>query len=477
MKVDANLAELFGDPDTFDFEALIAQMELLHSNVSGLLGKGSITSRVELPNNGSYMNDEPLPNEEVMGLLSKYFGDCVNWKSPRTMFNVTPPVIGGTIASSAISGYLNQTLVSDMACGGFAKLEMDVIRIISNLVGWDDQSSGIFTFGGTATNMYGVKIGLNKADRDISQNGVQNIITIDSDQAHSSHKTITDWLGIGLRNNVILRAGRNGELDSNELIGSLEEIIKSGKKIGCVTLSGGTTYDHAIDPIGRVKEGIDRLVQKHSLDYIPHLHVDSVIGWPYLFFGDYNFDQNPLGFAERTLTKLRTAREKIGELKYSDSFGVDFHKTGFCPYASSLFMLKNKEDWAVIGKGHENAHHQAFQLGSYSPGKYTLETSRSTNGPVSAYFALKVLGVKGFQKLIGHYIEIAEYIRERLEENAEFEVCNPQSIGWCTMFLLNTGRTYDFLLNNASSREVADNNKQQKDFHRYLDSFCSDQEG
>ena len=143
-------------------------------------------------------------------------------------------------------------------------------------------------------------------------------------------------------------------------------------------------------------------------------------------------------------------------------------------------MLRNKDDWKVLGKGTEHAHHQAFQLGSYSPGKYTLETSRSTVGPVTTYVTLAALGISGYQKIIAGLVEGAEDMRMRIESSEGFYNCNPYALGWCTMFLVrdnNSKITMEDLLTHAPEHITKKSNQLQKEFQKYLRSLCSENGG
>ena len=75
------------------------------------------------------------------------------------------------------------------------------------------------------------------------------------------------------------------------------------------------------------------------------IHVDSVLGWVYLFFKDYSFDDNPAEFDGQTLAVLQSLLSKARSFRYADTMGIDFHKTGFCPYVTSLFIVKDKEKY------------------------------------------------------------------------------------------------------------------------------------
>lgn len=112
---------------------------------------------------------------------------------------------------------------------------------------------------------------------------------------------------------------------------------------------------------------------------------------------------------DNELVKIYSMKEKIIEIKYADSFGADFHKTGFCPYVSSIFMAKNFND--VTGLGNKNDRGiENLKFGEYSPFEYTLELTRSSIGPVAAYTAFESFGIKGFQEIIYKIFQIVNIL-------------------------------------------------------------------
>jgi L-2,4-diaminobutyrate decarboxylase len=94
----------------------------------------------------------------------------------------------------------------------------------------------------------------------------------------------------------------------------------------------------------------DQLVDEFHLSYRPHVHADAVIGWAWSAFRDYPMEHNPLGFRLRTIRALAGAVRHIQHLHLADSVGIDFHKTGFCPYIASLFLLKNRDDFQLLAR-------------------------------------------------------------------------------------------------------------------------------
>lgn len=70
----------------------------------------------------------------------------------------------------------------------------------------------------------------------------------------------------------------------------------------CVTM--GTTDSFAVDPVAEVVRIRDKLAAKHGCVpggqagdglVTPHIHVDAAVGWPLLFFNNYDWQENPVG--------------------------------------------------------------------------------------------------------------------------------------------------------------------------------------
>jgi len=44
---------------------------------------------------------------------------------------------------------------------------------------------------------------------------------------------------------------------------------------------------------------------------------------------NYDFDKNELGLSQRALARIQKIIQRLSSLHCVDSFGVDFHKTGY----------------------------------------------------------------------------------------------------------------------------------------------------
>jgi glutamate/tyrosine decarboxylase-like PLP-dependent enzyme len=150
-------------------------------------------------------------------------------------------------------------------------------------------------------------------------------------------------------------------------------------------------------------------------------------------FNDYDFLANRLGFRGRTVRALAAAQHRIKHLSLADSLGIDFHKTGFAPYISSLALFRRREDLQLIARPKSEMPY-LYQAGEHHPGMFTLETSRSGTGPMAALASLLLLGKQGLSVLLGHAVEMAEVLREQIESHPNLTVLNGENHGPVTLF-------------------------------------------
>ena len=400
--------------------------------------------------------------EEITRLLADYCQGMTIWSHPNAQVNVTPlPTISSITAFIAAAIY-NPNIVSDEYSGRFTEAEIQSIAMLSDLIGYDPQESGgLFTFGGTGTILYGCKLGIEKVlgGRGMQEGIRENIKIFSSDVSHYSHLTVAAWLGLGMKNLIAIPSTSNNEMSLSALEDALRLALSQGDKVAAILATLGTTDAFGIDDVAAIVRLRDSLVAEYHLEYIPHVHADAVIGWAWAVFRDYDFEDNPLGFHARTLRSLTDSLERIDSLQMADSIGIDFHKSGYAPYISSVFLLKDRSSLALLSRVPEQMPY-LYQLGHYHPGIYTLECSRAGTGALAALASMCLLGKQGYRVLIGHTVEMAEMLRERLERHACIQVLNDYNYGPVTLF-----RVYppDVDAEKALHRELND-----PDYHSQL---------
>lgn len=454
----------------FSFLRALDQLDEMKS-VSPLLGQpvsldydAARQSRVE---------QSPQSLEVVTQMLVRHLSGLFIWGHPRAQINVVPPPTIASVIGGLLPSIYNPNLVSEESSRQVAVAEVEVSAMTSALVGYDpQQSAGLFTFGGTATVLYGVKLGVEKACPGAGRKGLrERAVILCSERAHYACLTVANWLGLGQENVVFVPCSPENEMRTCLLETMARDVLKSGAKIAAIVATMGTTDHFGLDDLAAIHEIRDRLVEEFHLDYSPHIHADAVIGWAWSVFNDYDFGANPLEFRHRTVRALAGTRRRIQQLPLADSIGIDFHKTGFCPYVSTLFLARNAADLELISRQQEDTPY-LFHDGHYHPGRYTLETSRSGSGPLAALANLRLFGKDGLRSLLGHVVSMAEVLREHLEGHAATTVCNRGNFGPVTLFRvypdgIDTFSIVDQELKESSRREqlLAHNEYNRRIFH------------
>jgi L-2,4-diaminobutyrate decarboxylase len=313
--------------------------------------------------------------------------------------------------------------------------EVEVVAMMARLIGYDpERAGGMFTFGGTGTTLYGIKLGLEKALPGAMEHGIrEDAVVFASDSSHYCRYNIVGWLGLGAKNLITIPSTVNNSMDLKALRVQAIHVLQAGQKIGGIIGTLGTTDAFGVDDLRGMVKLRDELVQEFSLPYRPHIHADAVIGWAWSVFNDYLFEANPLGFRPRTVRALAGACQNIRHLSLADSIGIDFHKSGFAPYISSMVLLQHKEDLELLQRPQDQMPY-LYQFGEQRPGMYTLETSRPGTGVLAALANLKLFGKEGLRVIIGHIVEMAQLLREHLESHECTTVLNRENFGTVTLF-------------------------------------------
>ena len=384
---------------------------------------------------GAVLPDAMSSVEDVTADLVSYLQGMTIFGHPRTQQNVIPPPTIPSLIGVLLASLHNPNISWDEYSRLVALAEVEVVAMTSKLIGYDpEESSGVFTFGGTGTTFYGVKLGLEKACAETMQKGTpEDVLVFVSDAGHYCASNIVGWLGIGTNNLITIPTTVENEIDLTQLEQQVRAALKNGRKIAAIIATLGTTDSFGLDDLESIAVLRDTLANEFQLDYKPHIHADAVIGWAWSVFNEYDIETNPLGFRPRTIRALAGACRRIRHLSLADSVGIDFHKTGFAPYISSVVLVKNQANLELVTR-HPEQMPYLYHFGDYRPGMFTLETSRAGTGPLAALANFRLFGEEGLQVILGHIVEMTQLLREYLEGQAGTTVLNRDNFGTVTLF-------------------------------------------
>jgi L-2,4-diaminobutyrate decarboxylase len=372
--------------------------------------------------------------DDVLDDVVELFNGAANWASPLTMCNVNPQGNTAAIVASMMAQVFAVNVLEGEYAWNVHRAELESAGMLGNLVGWDPLNTGaIFTWGGGGCFTYGVKYGLTRVLPDSRRTGVRvDAKIICSQQAHYVRQNASDWTGLGMDNVVCIRTDPiTNQMDISHLEEVLQDLAERGVPVATVICTMGTTDASAFDPIGEVRTLMDRYPNPAPWGKAI-LYADAVVGWSWIFFRDYDFDQNPLGFSDRILPLLRRNGSAMADLKHADAVGIDFHKMGFAPCVSSCFLYRD-------ASGFEGSHRRGTyaylqEQTPYNPMDYTLEVSRSASGSLAAWATLKYFGREGMQAVLGGILETKYALFDLLEESPDLVCVNAGDSGLVTLF-------------------------------------------
>ena len=244
------------------------------------------------------------------------------------------------------------------------------------------------------------------------------------------------WLGIG-QDNVDRACRRTWTTRSIWRRSSRPRARRSpaGKKIAAIVATMGSTDAFGIDDLRAIDALRDRLVDEFSLavraaracrrrDRLGLVRVQR-LRLP---------AATRSAFAAGRCGRWPRRSTTCAHLRLADSIGIDFHKTGYTPYISSLVLVRDAGDFDLIAREPRDDA-VSVSVGRASPGHVHAgndaqrHRARWRRWPICCCF-----GKEGYRTLLGHAVEMAEVLRELIESHPNLTVLNGENVGPVTLF-------------------------------------------
>lgn len=400
----------------------------------------------------------PKEQKQILNQSLKILNGQIRWNSPLSFYNVCPPVMMNTVAASTITNMYNPNGMIDRTCAGYLNMERQIVRQLSNLLEIDsEESAGIFTAGGKVCLTYAVKCGLNRCYRRVRTNNSPIIIT--SMANHFSIESVGYQLGI--HNCIRISLNKKQEMNYDEFEKNIYNCIKNQIPIACIILSGGNTLHSAVENVKTTKNIVDKYVIKYNLPYTPYIYYDLVVCWPWLFFKHYNFDKNSLRIETEVLKKIQHTSDIFKYANLADGFGFNFHKGGFSPYTTSIFITKNMNElYSINNKAGEIQKDSCY---------HTFTNSRTATDIISAWNILQSVGTEGFQAYVANMLNVSCTLTKYFKDFGFNVLSENSSFGFATIIWIKSPYINENIMDIIKSKELlTENNQYIYKFTEYL---------
>jgi L-2,4-diaminobutyrate decarboxylase len=376
------------------------------------------------------IHNRPGNLKDARDAIFPYFWGTDSWNNPLHLENVKGPANQASLVGALACLLKNPNLCTDRYSQRSNELEVKAITALANLIFYHTIDPwGVFTIGGTVSNLYGGRIGIERVLPGAMQLGLQGrrLVGICSEAGHYSNQTVAGWLGLGTQNLISIPTDDQLAMRLDCLADQLDQLYGSGALVAYVCATFGTTDGFGVDDIERIRGLIQDKSRQYSVP-APQLHVDAAVGWAMVMLSDYDCRQNPLLFSPEILDLVHRVKVMNKGLRFADSVTLDFHKMGRGHYPSSAFIVNRREDLRYLSRSVSDTPYFSDADPRRDPALFTLECSRPAIGPYCVMASLNGIGLSGWQMLVARSLEMALRLKQRL---AELEHCKVLNAGTC----------------------------------------------
>ncbi|MEV0593299.1 pyridoxal phosphate-dependent decarboxylase family protein [Nonomuraea cavernae] len=349
--------------------------------------------------------DRPLhdPSAALDELEDVYLRDAVYFHHPRYLAHLNCPVVIPALLGEAVLTAVNSSLDTwDQSAGG-TLIERRLIDWTAGRVGFGHQADGVFTSGGTQSNLQALLLAREEACAFAAAGpamppGRQTLLprlrVIASEAGHFSVQKSAKLLGLGPDAVITVETGPDRRMPPAALARELERCRREGLVVMAVVATAGTTDFGTIDPLPEIADLCARAGT--------WLHVDAAYGCGLLV--------------------SRTRRHLLDGIERADSVTVDFHKSFFQPVSSSALLVR---DGAVL-------RHATYHADYLNPVRMaeqripnqvdkSIQTTRRFDA-LKLWMTLRVMGPDGIGELFDEVVDRTSAAWDLLAADARFEV-------------------------------------------------------
>ncbi|GAA4019480.1 lysine decarboxylase DesA [Streptomyces sp. NBC_01352] len=336
--------------------------------------------------------DEPLHDTAAVldELEDVYLRDAIYFHHPRYLAHLNCPVVIPAVVGEAVLSAVNSSLDTwDQSAGG-TLIERKLIDWTTARIGLGENADGVFTSGGTQSNLQALLLAREEAKTDTAA----KLRIFASEVSHFSVKKSAQLLGLGQDAVVSVPVGTDKRMQTVALARELERCKQDGLVPMAVVATAGTTDFGSIDPLPEIAE----LCEQYGV----WMHVDAAYGCGLLASIKY--------------------RGRIDGIERADSVTVDYHKSFFQPVSSS----------AVLVRDASTLRHATYHAEYLNPRRMvqeripnqvdkSLQTTRRFDA-LKLWMTLRVMGADGIGQLFDEVCDLAVEGWQLLAADPRFDV-------------------------------------------------------
>lgn len=353
-------------------------------------------------------NPQGLGNQAAIERAVEFFlKDSLSVHHPQCVAHLHCPSLVVSQAAEVMINATNQSMDSWDQSPSATIIEIKLIEWLRAQVGYQAGDAGVFTSGGTQSNLMGLMLARDaffaRLGHSVQQDGLtgdlRKIKVFCSENAHFSVQKNMALMGLGYQSVTLVKTDEFARMDVNDLAEKVAQAKANGEQILAIVATAGTTDAGAIDPL----RAIATLAAEHQI----WMHVDAAWGGALLMSEKY--------------------RDYLDGLELADSVTLDFHKQFFQTISCGAFLLKEARHYELM-------RYQAAYLNSEFDEAHgvpnlvskSLQTTRRFDA-LKLWMSLEALGQQQYAAIIDHGVTLAQDVAQYVTEQDLLElVMKPQ---------------------------------------------------
>lgn len=389
------------------------------------------------------------PSKDGLGLegalnraIELFLNKSLKVHHPHSLAHLHCPTMVTSQIAEVLINATNQSMDSwDQSPAG-SLMEVQLIDWLRQKVGYGSGTAGVFTSGGTQSNLMGVLLARDwciaknyqssdgqpwSVQRDgIPADAMQKVKVICSENAHFSVQKNMAMMGMGFQSVVTVPVNDNAQIDIAALEKTMQALQDDGKIVACVVATAGTTDAGAIDDLKAVRA----LTNKFGA----WMHIDAAWGGALLLSNEY--------------------RDMLDGIELSDSVTLDFHKHFFQSISCGAFLLKDEKNYRFI-------HYEAEYLNSAYDEEHgvpnlvskSLQTTRRFDA-LKLWMTIEALGEELYGSMIDHGVKLTRQVAEYIKATDGLELLVEPQFASVLFRVVPTGYPAEFI--DSLNQNVAD---------------------
>ncbi len=333
-----------------------------------------------------------------------YLNDAIYFHHPRYVAHLNCPIVIPAILAEVILSSINSSLDTwDQSAGG-TFIEQKLIDWTAGRIGLGPQADGIFTSGGTQSNLMAMLLARDShcaKTRGCDATKLQGLpedfhkLRIFASQAsHFSVQKAAAILGLGYNSVVPISYDHCFRMDVRALEREINRCLAQGLTPMAVVATAGTTDFGSIDPLTDIAE----ICRAHGL----WMHADAAYGCGLLV--------------------SQRHRHLLSGIQHADSVTVDYHKSFLQPVSCSAFLVKDGKNLSFV-TCHTEYLNPVSQLKEGTPNlvNKSIQTTRRFDG-LKLWLTLRTMGADKIGVAFDQVIDLAKQVYRLFLSDETIEV-------------------------------------------------------